>query len=217
MSRYPDDAAEQAARRRHDMIVKLRNHVHELAVSYEEGHARGPGLLGQLEHPRMQLQRPELPDGSKRSGKPGSRILPRPDLMDHAAGIRNEALYWAYRCGWNGTNADTALRTLPDLLVAALDRGTDDITDDDLPAILSQFGIFVSTCRTALAYRAPSTAYPDATCPSCKQHSIQARVEEQRGWCSNPECPGENGRRMEWTGLQLRALIRDDRQAREAS
>lgn len=203
--RQPEHAApplEIAHDPRMKPLTRLRVHVAELAVRYSEGTADAPGLLTQLEFPRMHLAAPGEP-GGKPSGKPGSRPPLRTELLDLAAAVRQDALFFAYRAGWTGTGADRALRLLPDLLVQA--------ELEELRTAVGQFGRHVHTARVALGYQQRSIHYPAAICPFCQQHTIWCRPEAVKGWCSNPDCAGdpETGDRAEWSRISLLALIQD--------
>lgn len=183
-------------------LARLTAHVHELTGRYVEGNADAPGLLLQLEYPRMHLAAPAEP-GGKPAGKPGSTPPLRAELLDWAAAIRQDALYFAYETGWPGVDPDRALTVLPELLTSA------DI--DLIRTAVRQMGGHVHACRVALGYVQRAMHYPDAICPFCGEHTIWCRPEEVKGWCSNPECAGdpETGDRAEWTRIALLALIQE--------
>lgn len=183
-------------------LARLRTHVADLTGRYVEGNADGPGLLEQLRHPRMQIAGPgEI--GGGRPGKPSARLLIRADLLDLAATIREDTLYFAYRAGWTGVQADRALPILPDLL-----SGRD---VDEIRAAVGQFGRHVHAARVGLGYIEASVAYPDAMCPHCETQQIRCRPEDVKAWCTNADCPGdpETGDRAEWTRIALLTLIQD--------
>ncbi len=176
-------------------LERLNQQIGDLTGRYTGNLCDDRPLMEQLEYLGPHL-RPSF--GVARKIQPSSR--PPGNLTAHQLHrrIMLEAADWAWTLGGHTIRQDRCLPTIPVLAEQRIASGQPEKTRilHGPTGLYATVGGWHLKARIFLGYDRPADRYPHAICPHCQMKG-SIRGHGSRGWCANPDCRDETGRRRD--------------------